>query len=60
VKGVTVTLTEAEARALLHAVGNSIYGGNDRDVFVKAPARNACWRAHDKISDALKRKDKRG
>lgn len=51
---ITVVLTEAEARTLLFALGNSINDGSDRDIFDGAPQKaRACWRAHDKIRAAL-------
>jgi hypothetical protein len=50
----TVSLTELEGRALLHALGNSIYNGTDLDVFGGSPQeRHACWRAHNRIISEL-------
>lgn len=53
---VAISLTELETRALLHALGNSIYSGADLDVFGGSPQeRHACWRAHNRIRNELNR-----
>lgn len=50
---VLVEMTELEAAMVVRAVGAAIYYGNDESTFVKKVDRNAVWRGHNKIRDAL-------
>lgn len=50
----TIELTIAEVSAVLYALGNSIYDGTDRDVFTQQKDRNAVWRGHNKLKEALR------